>query len=287
MKPKTISLLRKIPLLRKAYNLVTDFRDKLQRMAFVKYRKDKSSSELTKILSFENNLRMKFDLRDYYNWMLYHKMIRAKNLEPSSTELVRRLLKPGDVFVDIGANIGYYTLLAASLVGSGGKVYSFEPSPQTYVRLVDNINLNSFHNIIPYRLAISDKLSIIKIYIDENSQDLNSIYRKTDKFITVSAYPLEKICKGKIDLIKIDCEGCEYEALRGMRNIVIPKEGDISRTKIIIELNPSFTSSDFFNYLRKEFEIYGIERNINRKLNEIKRMEEINSGNVLLIPKIK
>ena len=84
---------------------------------------------------------------DRYNWRIYNKNAKGKNLEPSTTELLKHLLKRSDLFVDIGANIDYYSLLAVSILGTSGKVYSFEPSQQTYNRLRENITLNSFSTL--------------------------------------------------------------------------------------------------------------------------------------------
>jgi hypothetical protein len=77
-------------------------------------------------------------------------IITTKNYEPHVTDAIVKHLKPGDVFLDIGANIGYFTLLAASIVQDGGKVISFEPNPQNLQLLYSSIVENPFDNITIY-----------------------------------------------------------------------------------------------------------------------------------------
>ena len=284
MKPRNIKLLRKLPFATRMYALVNEVRYKYDTNRFKKAR-DAYVDSPTKILSFESKFRIKVDIRERHDWSLYKKMLKGKTLEPNVLNFIKNVLKEGDIFIDIGANIGYYSLLAASIVGKSGKIYSFEPTPQTYLKFRENLVLNSFNNIIPYRLAISDKPSAVKLYIDQNSQDLNSTYRETDQFIIVQSFPINKIVKEKANLIKIDCEGCEFNALSSLRDILLINEPIDQRTKIIIEFNPSFASVKFFDYLLKYFYIYSLKINSRKKMEQIKTIDEINDGNILLIPK--
>lgn len=84
MKPKTISLLRKVPLARRTYALVGGLKYRYDTKFFEETRKN-PLDELTKIVPFENRFRIKIDLSDRYNWALYNKVIKGKNLEPSVT----------------------------------------------------------------------------------------------------------------------------------------------------------------------------------------------------------
>src|ERR1700730_16140389 len=78
--------------------------------------------------------KIKLDLADYIQRSIY-----LRTFEPRESALIRHYLKPGMTFVDVGANVGYYTLLAASLVGRRGRVLAFEPSPYVFERLVETM----------------------------------------------------------------------------------------------------------------------------------------------------
>ncbi len=77
--------------------------------------------------------------------------------EPRTTEVFKCLLKPGMVVVDIGANFGYYALIAAQFVGSTGKIYACEPEPNNFRLLLNNIKINGFSNVAPLQIALSNR----------------------------------------------------------------------------------------------------------------------------------
>jgi len=77
--------------------------------------------------------------------------------EEHETALFKQLVKKGMVVVDLGAYIGYYTLIAAKIVGETGKVFAFEPEPHNYDLLVKNIEVNGYKNVIPVQKAVSNK----------------------------------------------------------------------------------------------------------------------------------
>jgi FkbM family methyltransferase len=131
--------------------------------------------------------------------------------------------------VDIGANIGYYTLLAAKLVGDKGRVFAFEPEPQNYALLVRNIELNRCMNVVPVRKAVSSKTGQADLFLNRETgahgflPDRENVIGVT----TVETVSLDEYFKGRecpIDVIKIDVEGSETEVLRGMSRII--KEND-------------------------------------------------------------
>lgn len=144
--PKTIKILRNFPLTKGIYTFIGELEYGHDAKILDKFKRD-YINDLIKGISFEDKFQIKFHLSDRYNWRIYNKNAKGKNLEPSTTELLKHLLKRSDLFVDIGANIDYYSLLAVSILGTSGKVYSFEPSQQTYNRLRENITLNSFSTL--------------------------------------------------------------------------------------------------------------------------------------------
>lgn len=158
--------------------------------------------------------------------------------EKKPTQIFREIIKKGMITIDIGANLGYYALQEASLVGKDGHVYAIEPIPTNYDLLQKNIKLNNYQNVTAYQLAIGNKNGKVKMsltpqsnwcsVIDEHVSGLFSDYMKektqrlTQKTIEVPLLSLDEFLKReKIiqpNLIRMDIEGYEIEAIQGMMN---------------------------------------------------------------------
>ncbi len=141
--------------------------------------------------------------------------------EPFETELVKKETKNGDVVLDIGANIGYYTLIFAKLVGEEGKVFAFEPDPDNFSLLKKNVEINGYRNVILVQKAVSNKTEKIRLYLSEENEADHRIYNSHDgrQFIEIEAIRLDDYFKnynGKIDFIKMDIQGAEGGAIQGM-----------------------------------------------------------------------
>ncbi|MEM3783863.1 MAG: FkbM family methyltransferase [Candidatus Bathyarchaeia archaeon] len=130
-------------------------------------------------------------------------------------------LERSDVFVDVGANVGYYTLLASKLVGSEGVVISIEPVPNTFKMLQKNVLINGANNVIVIPKAAWNSHAELKICTPTKWYGLTSVFRKdaNDEISVVDGVPLDDILGvyPKIKLIKIDVEGAEYQVLEGAR----------------------------------------------------------------------
>jgi len=155
--------------------------------------------------------------------------------EPLATKLFQSLVKEGMTVVDIGANIGYYTILASKLVGQDGLVYAFEPEARNFADLMGNINLNQSHNVIPLYKAVSDKYGSLPLYVSETESGEHSLVRcesRNDvKPVLVQTVALDDTIK-KADFIKLDVEGHEYQSLEGAKQILS------SRPILLIECWP-------------------------------------------------
>jgi len=125
-------------------------------------------------------------------------------------------LKRG-VFLDVGANVGKYSIIMGRKMGKKGKVYAFEPEPHNLIALERNIKLNNLQNIRIVPLACSDKKSIIEFYIDEKNTGGHSMIRKTNKKIKVKTERIDEIISSEkirnVGLVKIDAEGAEMKVL--------------------------------------------------------------------------
>ncbi len=136
------------------------------------------------------------------------------------------------IVVDIGANIGAFSLLAAQM--SAKKIYAYEPNQKAFIVLQKNILLNGLqHIIIPYRLALSSKENkMIKYPIESSPYNRELTDDDLDNSELVSTTTLESIMKNNmidsIDLLKIDCEGCEYDVFFNSTESVISKIKNIT-----------------------------------------------------------
>ena len=137
---------------------------------------------------------------------------------------IATVLKEGDYFIDIGANIGLFTLIAADIVGPNGRVIAFEPTPKTFSRLLQNIELNQFKNIDAYNIGLSDFPKKLTFNISSNGYDAWNSFATSDFsilneqiMIDVSTldFELTNYDKSKIKLVKIDVEGWEKFVLKG------------------------------------------------------------------------
>lgn len=168
--------------------------------------------------------------------------------EDHMTTAIKETLKPGMVFVDVGANIGYFSLLAAQLVGAGGKVLAFEPSQRNCTLLQMSITLNNLDNveIHPFALADRDANVIFDTLVGSNGitsttlevdeSQLDSLAHKT----LVRSVRLDGILHHleRIDVIKMDIEGAEYRALLGAQKLI-----QKHRPTIFAEYSPGWLPS--------------------------------------------
>lgn len=159
--------------------------------------------------------------------------------EPLETELFKKEIKKGDVVLDIGAHIGYYTLIFAKLVGGNGQVYAFEPDPENFALLKKNVEINGYKNIVLVQKAVSNKTGKIKLYLCEDRKVDHSIYDPHDsrKSIDIEAIRLDdyfKDYKGKIDFIKMDIEGAEEGVIQGASSLLQKNKN----VKIVTEFLP-------------------------------------------------
>ena len=147
-------------------------------------------------------------------------MVLSGSWEPKETEMFLQLAKPGDTIVDVGANIGYYTVLGAQAVGPAGKIYAFEPDPVAFGFLTKNVKTNGYANVIAEEKALSNKSEKIKLYLDEFNKGDHRIYQVGNRpAIDVVAVTLDGYLppdRRKVDLIKIDTQGAEVVILQGM-----------------------------------------------------------------------
>lgn len=175
--------------------------------------------------------------------------------EPAATHFISSKIEAGVTALDVGADIGYYTLLFAKRVGPKGRVFAFEPIPKAKQYLDRNIEMNGFHNVKTFDFALFDESGKMCLEAPFTKSKINPSRRKlcsNDIEVKVKVFdewaPKERI--DAVDLIKLDVEGAELNVLRGMRSTLREQ-----CPKILIEVHPEqlntfgFLPSDVIEFL--------------------------------------
>jgi len=140
------------------------------------------------------------------------------------------------VFLDVGASIGFYTVLMSRLLGKRGHVVAFEPHPQLFEILKENLELNHCENVIALNLACWYRPQKLTLYehVSGNRVDHSVVFKNPGRQIEIDADSLDniltKINVGNVDLMKIDVEGSAPQVFMGMKKVL-----EKNRTKIIFE----------------------------------------------------
>lgn len=146
--------------------------------------------------------------------------------DPFEIEVFRRAIKPGMTVIDIGANIGYYTVIAAGRAGPQGRVIAYEPEEKNFNLLRKNLESNGFFWATPVKEAVSDRAGTRTFYMALKHTGIHSLVnnrnfsRETEVVCDTLDHSLEKLGVKKVDVIKMDIEGFEIMALEGMRKTI-------------------------------------------------------------------
>lgn len=199
--------------------------------------------------------------------------------EPHNSHLIQSILRPGDTFVDVGANVGYDSLLGSKLVGNDGKVVAIEAARLIFDQLSSNVARNGICNVRLVKVAVSDKPGELTLYGGDtgNQGRTSSIQRQNLVPIeTVPTKPLDEVLtdeeRASVELIKIDIEGGELPLLErlvdtlhlygpNMRLLVEMSEDDSGRSQAVFDklLAAGFNAYEVENdyslssYLRWQF----------------------------------
>ena len=157
----------------------------------------------------------------------------------------REAVRPGDLVLDIGANVGAYSLLFGQWTGPAGKVFAFEPAPETFIALCRHTQMNHLEGIVlPQCLAISDRAATLEFAADRfhGTNRLRSTTESGDgksAIIQVQAMTIDEFCAQnnlQPDFIKIDIEGFELAALVGARKTISAGRGKLA---LFVEMHPA------------------------------------------------
>jgi len=151
--------------------------------------------------------------------------------EPTVIRALRDHLRVGDTCLDVGGHVGYLTILMARLVGPGGRVVAFEPVPETFQVLRENVRLNALENVRLECTAVGEREGMISLFCDADQElswtpsvSAHSVPGNHQKKLSVPMVSLDRYVEKKVlrsSLIKIDVEGAELDVLRGAQGLLL------------------------------------------------------------------
>jgi len=146
--------------------------------------------------------------------------------EKAETKFFYTACHDGMTFLDVGANIGYYTALAARIVGPNGNVIALEPDPESYQYLEQTIKANAVGNVQAFQIAASDSPATLPLFISKDNRGDNRLYAPAEKRpqIEVKARPIDELLSenniNTVDFIKIDVQGYEPKVIAGLKKTI-------------------------------------------------------------------
>jgi len=177
-----------------------------------------------------------------------------------------RLTKPGTLALDVGANLGYYTLLMAEAVGPSGQVLAFEPNPRLAGMARTTVGLNNFANRVCVReeavghgtggtltlgIPRANPQNALIMQSEAQKQGFKTVYGDHAQFLQVQSLSLDSLELSQVGMVKIDAEGAEYDIWRGMQNTIRNNPG----IQICLEFNASrgYPWEAFFQDMQGQF----------------------------------
>jgi FkbM family methyltransferase len=196
----------------------------------------------------------------------------AGNYEPNEFFLLAQALRPGMIFVDVGANMGLYTLFAARKVGEAGTVLAIEPSTRECERLLKNVAINSLSNVRLLQKAVSDKCSDADLLVAEDEwsgHNTLGAFAYDTPLATKEIVRTERLddivsqeALSRVDVIKMDVEGAEFRALKGAAGIL-----ERFRPLMLLELadgalrHQGCSSTEIWDFFReKGYRLFAFDR---------------------------
>lgn len=187
--------------------------------------------------------------------------------EPHVTAVVRALLRSGDVFVDVGAHVGYYTLLGASVVGERGHVYAFEPSHARVAEIRGHLQRNGLENVTLLELAAGSAEGTVTLYEAPrtNTSASTVVVRAVDPAAAKTGYSTSRVAIARADrcilpahldrvrVVKVDVEGYEVEVLDGLEGAFAARQP----LCVLVEISPEWSAVDPSRYVDELCRLHG------------------------------
>ena len=168
--------------------------------------------------------------------IILESLLANRAYEPETASFISAALRPGDTFVDVGTHVGYFSMLAAALVGGEGRVISFEPDESNFEHLVSHIELNELRNVEPVNRAVGESDHVAQFFVNADNDgghalwdvglhDYNQLSRSQPRTREVEVVSVDSFLASRevrsLKLIKIDAEGSELRVLQGARRSLV------------------------------------------------------------------
>jgi FkbM family methyltransferase len=240
---------------------------------------------------FKGEDKVLHKLEEEIEIFLYKDSILSKliysGFEDNEIKFLIKYLNDSDIFIDIGSNIGLYAICAAMKLGPNGKVIAFEPTPATFKRLLENVQINNFEErIIAKNIGLSDNRGIMKLNSFADGYDAWNTFalpserfkgERIEVFVDTLDLFLEKsnLPTEKISLIKIDVEGWETFVIKGAKKILTPDNSPV----LLVEFTEDYTFAagtncyELYDLIKSYgYELYTYKSETNELIPEPKRI---------------
>jgi FkbM family methyltransferase len=178
--------------------------------------------------------------------------------EQKSSEIMQKFIRPDDIILELGANIGYYVLLESKVLSDKGYIYAVEPAPENVRLLKKNIELNGVKNIEVFDMAISDSKGTARLYMG-GACNLHSLINSGQdaQYVEVQTDTVDGFLRGKkpVTFLRMDIEGYETQVIEGMEKTL--SSPDIKR--LFVEIHPHRVGPDKMKTFLRKLKDYGFE----------------------------
>ena len=192
-------------------------------------------AEMKRAVQTRHGFALNLDLAQFVDRTIYC----TGEWEPLETALIGKLLQPGDVFVDVGANIGYFTLLASRRVGPAGRIIAVEANPRTFKLLEANVEMNGCTNVALHNVAAGETAGFATMF-EREAGNAGGDQVDFTAAASLASLPVQRldtlVGELPVRLIKLDIEGAEAKAMRGATGLLERADAP----DLVFEFTPKF-----------------------------------------------
>lgn len=167
--------------------------------------------------------------------IMLEELAAGRLYESETSNFISSVLRPGDTFIDVGAHVGYFSMLASAFVGQAGRVYSMEPEARNFSHLLEHIELNNASNVMPLNMAAGASPGIAEFFVNADNDGGHALWEvgrhpfnersrqapaTARVYVSALDHVFETLNPGQLRAMKIDAEGAEFAILVGARRLI-------------------------------------------------------------------